>query len=200
MARPSAGNGAGAVEACADRISREEGRLATRNEVLQAPELAGLSPARLNLDYGHWKRGLWSGEEAGDGAAQPGWQYLRAHGFGDLASWQIAPEGGLILDGAAPESAGLFAFALGEEVVYIGATRRPLAARMADLRHEDLRRRASARLHRLILESLMAGQAVRVLFATPEDTLWNGLPMVVASGLEAGLIEALRPVWNRPGG
>ena len=40
---------------------------------------------------------------------------------------------------------------------------------------------------------------VRVLFAMPENSEWNGLPVVIAEGLEVGLIESIRPSWNKRG-
>lgn len=50
-----------------------------------------------------------------------------------------------------------------------------------------------------ILKALGAGLSVRVLVATPSDGEWRGLPVVTFVGLEAGLIKALRPEWNRQG-
>jgi hypothetical protein len=37
---------------------------------------------------------------------------------------------------------------------------------------------------------------VKVLVATPEPSEWQELPVNTASGLEAGLIEMIRPSWN----
>jgi hypothetical protein len=35
-----------------------------------------------------------------------------------------------------------------------------------------------------------------VLVATPGTSVWNGLPVNMAAGLEGGLIQAMRPARN----
>lgn len=51
----------------------------------------------------------------------------------------------------------------------------------------------------LIVRALADGQQVKVLVATPELLEWNGLPVITAAGLEAGLIQMIRPAWNITG-
>ena len=61
------------------------------------------------------------------------------------------------------------------------------------------RQRTSARIKGRILAALDEGSRIEVLVATPEPTAWNGLPVLTAPGLEAGLIRLVQPEWNMQG-
>jgi hypothetical protein len=90
-------------------------------------------------------------------------------------------------------------FVVNDEVVYVGVTRRTLVKRMNDYRRGHPGQRTSSRIKKLIHETLAGGTAVRLLYAVPDNSTWNGLPVVVAAGLEAGLISMFRPKWNKIG-
>jgi hypothetical protein len=47
-----------------------------------------------------------------------------------------------------------------------------------------------------ITHVLAEGKQVKILIATPESLAWGGLAVNAAAGLEAGLIEMIRPAWN----
>jgi hypothetical protein len=64
-------------------------------------------------------------------------------------------------------------------------------------RRGHVRQKTSARVKGHIKNALAEGKQVRVLIAVPEEsTQWNGLPINIAAGLEAGLIRLIRPEWN----
>jgi hypothetical protein len=68
---------------------------------------------------------------------------------------------------------------------------------MNHYRRGHVRQRTSARVKGLIKATLAEGKRVKVLIATPKaDSHWNGLPINIAAGLEAGLIRMIRPEWN----
>ncbi|WP_300520000.1 hypothetical protein [Aliiroseovarius sp.] len=127
------------------------------------------------------------------------WDILLKNGFSYLGDWEEDGAGEMRLERQAPDAPGVYAFVVGEEVVYVGKTSRTLRARMADYRRGHYRQRTSAAVKRQIGEVLRQGTGVRVLVATPPDGLWNGLPIVTLHGLEAGLIQLLTPLWNRQG-
>jgi hypothetical protein len=93
----------------------------------------------------------------------------------------------------------VYALVLDDVVAYIGLTLSGLQKRMDQYRRGHKRQRTSARVKTLIAASLETRRRVKVLAATPEPSEWNGLPVNTAAGLEAGLIQAIRPEWNIQG-
>jgi hypothetical protein len=96
----------------------------------------------------------------------------------------------------APKSPGVYAFSVNNLIHYVGLTRASLRGRLGHYVYGHEQQRTSARVKRLIVSALNAGDAVRVLIAVPPQLEWNGLPVDGASGLETGLIGLIRPVWN----
>ena len=124
---------------------------------------------------------------------------LTEAGFVRIGQWTPVSDGAFALDCIAPTDAGVYAFVVDGTVVYIGLTQRGLRTRMGHYVRGHERQRTSSRVKGLILAALGAGSVVEVLVATPGDTTWNGLPVVTAPGLEAGLIRLIRPIWNMNG-
>ncbi len=93
----------------------------------------------------------------------------------------------------------MYVFVVNDEVVYIGVTARKLAKRMNDYRVGHPGQKTSSRIKKRIEETLTVGTTVRVLCAVPGESTWNGLPVVIAEGLEAGLILMFKPKWNMSG-
>lgn len=91
----------------------------------------------------------------------------------------------------------VYAFAIEEMVVYVGLTSSGLKTRFDQYRRGHKGQRMSSRVNDLIINALVGGQQVRVLIATPGTSVWNGLPVNMAAGLEGGLIQTMRPAaWN----
>ncbi|RXS97860.1 hypothetical protein [Silvibacterium dinghuense] len=67
---------------------------------------------------------------------------------------------------------------------------------MDQYRRGHERQRTSARVHKQIKAAIAEGFEVEVLAATPESTVWNGLPVNTAAGLEIALIQTMKPTWN----
>jgi excinuclease UvrABC nuclease subunit len=102
----------------------------------------------------------------------------------------------LELDAKAPRRPGVYAFVLDGTVVYIGLTRTTLSGRLGGYRRGHPGQPTNARLNPLIVDALKKGKRVSVLIATPSESKWNDLPVNTAAGLEAGLIEMIKPLWN----
>lgn len=216
--RPSSGTITGRVWEIGDSLSARLNRMALRREVIEAAEAEGISRATANTQYGHWKRATFpnatgalkrrvtpSGEKpAKSGSAsrelsERDWGWLLRNGFTYAADWVFGDSGALVLDRPAPDEPGVYVFVRHDEIVYVGVTTRPLAKRMDDYRRGHIRQRTSARVKELIGETLSSGGVVRVLFATPEASEWNGFAVNTALGLESELIRAFRPHWNLQG-
>ncbi|WP_406645397.1 GIY-YIG nuclease family protein [Aliisedimentitalea scapharcae] len=127
------------------------------------------------------------------------WTYLLKRGFTYGADWQIGASGQLTVDKALPDLPGVYALIVDEDIVYIGVTARTLSKRMADYARGPKAQRTSHRVHHLLKTALGGGRVSRVLYAMPEHTDWNGLPVQTAPGLEQGLIQHIKPIWNLQG-
>jgi len=126
-------------------------------------------------------------------------ELLLDSGFQLVGEWQTDPDGGIWLDGKAPHEPGVYALVADRTIVYVGVSLASLRGRMGHYRCGHERQRTSARVNKLIQTTLATGGRVEVLVATPSASEWNGLPVVTAAGLEAGLIQLLRPAWNKRG-
>lgn len=124
------------------------------------------------------------------------WEVLLRAGFHLLGEWKATPDKGLRLDAKAPDTPGIYAFVLDDIVVYVGLSQRGLKTRFDQYRRGHLKQRTSARVKQLIASALANGQQIKVIVAMPPAQEWNGLPINTAAGLEAGLIQMIRPEWN----
>jgi len=120
-------------------------------------------------------------------------------GFSLVGGWTLTPDGTIALEGHAPDEPGVYAFILGDVVVYVGVSLRSLQGRMRQYRRGDPRQRTSARINGRIKTALDAGQTPKVLIATPQHSQWHGLPVSTAAGLEVALIQTIGPEWNIQG-
>lgn len=125
--------------------------------------------------------------------------HLSAAGFQHLGDWQLGPDHGPHGVGwtfACPLDAGVYAFAVGGQVMYVGSAQRGLRSR---LRHYVTASKlpTAARVRAEIITTLTAKQVVQVYALTPPRLDWNGLPVDLVAGVEEGLIRSLRPAWNR---
>lgn len=203
--RPPADDVTNGLQTTADKIRA----LATAN--YDRTEIGKL----LNIRYQHVRNVLLrSGIEGGlrrqveverepvtvDAAPPPredtSWEVLTDAGFQFLGEWTHDPESLLVLDAKAPTAPGVYAFVVDDVVVYVGLTLSGLRARLDQYRKGHKGQRTSARINRRISQTLLEGKRVKVLVATPEPQEWQDLPVNTAAGLEAGLIQMIRPSWN----
>lgn len=120
-----------------------------------------------------------------DAAAPPredsSWTVLTDARFQFLGEWTVP---------------GVYAFVVDDIVVYVGLTLSGLKTRLDQYRRGHKGQKTSSRINGRITDTLRAGKKVKVLVATPEPSEWQELPLNTAAGLEAGLIEMIRPSWN----
>jgi hypothetical protein len=212
---PSQGTVSARIWEIADAHSRQ-GAPANRAEVVAEAIALGIHAKTASTQFGAWKRHthpelsgirqkslqpLQATASLQQQLEQPDrhWASLLKNGFTYSADWIVSTSGGIELDRQAPFEPGVYVFVEADQVVYIGTTRRRLSDRMADYRRGHAGQRTSARVRGLLLESLKKGYLLRVLFASPGETEWNGLPVEISAGLEAGLIARFKPIWNHKG-
>jgi hypothetical protein len=127
------------------------------------------------------------------------WKVLTDAGFQFLGEWTHDPESLLQLDAKASGAPRVYAFVVDDIVVYVGLTLSGLKIRLDQYRRGHKGQKTSSRINGRISQTLHEGKRVKVLVATPEPTEWQELPVNTAAALEAGLIEMIRPAWNRRG-
>ncbi|NLI27173.1 MAG: GIY-YIG nuclease family protein [Acetobacter sp.] len=95
---------------------------------------------------------------------------------------------------------GIYAYAVGHEVLYVGSAQRGLDRRF---RHYESSKnlRTTSRIREAVLERLSHGTDVDIYVIVPEEPLWlnDVLPVDPVAGLEEGLIWTFKPKWNRRG-
>lgn len=119
-------------------------------------------------------------------------------GFALLGSWLVTDDG-IGLSTPAPKDPGVYVFVVGGTVKYVGLTKMGFHRRMYNYRKPGATQRTSRRIHQIILEHVGSGAVVDIYIAVPPVLEWNGLPIHTAAGLEAGLIDMIRPPWNMMG-
>ena len=124
------------------------------------------------------------------------WTVLTDAGFQYLGEWTHNPDSILQLDAKAPAAPGVYAFVVDNVVVYVGLTLSGLKIRLDQYRRGHEGQRTSFRINGRISQTLLQGKQVKVLVATPEPQEWQDLPVNTTAGLEAGLIQMIRPAWN----
>ena len=127
------------------------------------------------------------------------WKVFTDAGFQFLANGHMIPRVCSSSTPRPPAAPRVYAFVVDDIVVYVGLTLSGLKIRLDQYRRGHKGQRTSSRINGRISQTLREGKRVKVLVATPEPTEWQELPVNTAAGLEAGLIEMIRPAWNRRG-
>lgn len=121
---------------------------------------------------------------------------LEASGFELAGEWVANPSGGIQMTMPAPTAPGVYVFVVDGTIAYVGLSNSGLRKRMDQYRRGHAGQRTSSRVKALISDALASDHQVQVFIAMPDEQHWNTLPINTAAGLEAGLIQAIRPGWN----
>ena len=117
-------------------------------------------------------------------------------GFKRVGKW-VLRDGQIHLTGNIPTEPGVYAHVVDGKVSYIGSATMGLKKRMYFYEKPGKGQSTNLRINPLIEEQLKAGREVELLTAIPGQSTWNGLPVDLVPGLEAGLLRELRPSWNK---
>lgn len=127
-------------------------------------------------------------------------------GFVDIATWEA--DGDFIAyrlvggDSDAKqvmlhEPNALYAFACGEDVLYVGKTARSIGKRFVGYCRPGKTQQTNLRCHRNIKAALAEGAEIRILVFTPISHLrYADFEINLAAGLEDSLIKTFDPPWN----
>ncbi|TGS19045.1 GIY-YIG nuclease family protein [Mesorhizobium sp. M2E.F.Ca.ET.209.01.1.1] len=121
---------------------------------------------------------------------------LRTAGFEHVGSWILSAEQRLVLDRELPKAVGVYAFAKGDAVLYVGVATMGLAKRLYFYGRPGVSQRTSLRINAIIIDELARHPKIDVYAAFPPDLEWNGLPVHGSAGLELGLIKKFALPWN----
>jgi len=116
-------------------------------------------------------------------------------GFIRLGTW-TSVEGKIALETPAPKTPGVYAFVIDGPVMYVGVTHASFHQRMGNYRLGHSGQKTSSRINLTLIDELATGRTVEIYLATPEPSIWHGLPVNTAAGLEEGLIQQFTPPWN----
>jgi hypothetical protein len=130
---------------------------------------------------------------------------LIAAKFEKTGTWRRNEQQQAICDGSVPTSPGVYLFIVGGVVRYVGSAQRSLFARMKSYERRQRDRTSTRPVHAELGRAIDGSLPVEVhtlVIDQPARTCSDalgGLPIDYAVGLEAGLIEAIDPDWNRRG-
>ncbi len=113
---------------------------------------------------------------------------LIAAGFRRAGAWSYT-DSMLAVAGEAPRDPGVYAFVSEGRALYVGIAARGLSKRFGVYVKPGTAETAGRIRHELI-DRLFAGKAVEIYTITSPSLTWNGLPVNLSAGLEAGLLQA----------
>ena len=119
-------------------------------------------------------------------------------GFVEIDCWS-ANDDYLIVPKNLPGQRGVYAFAIDDQVRYVGLASRSIKQRLAHYARPGPSQTTNIRLNLMMRELIGAGLTVRVFLAYPEDSIWRGMRISGPEGLEAALIEDFDLPWNKRG-
>jgi hypothetical protein len=120
-------------------------------------------------------------------------------GFVQTAQWDKCETNGIRLSNPQPKHRGVYAFAIGHKVQYVGVASSGFANRLKFYCRPSVSQTTSTRLKKLIIAELGSDVVIDLYTATPPDSVWNGLLVDGCIGLEAGLIRSFDLPWNKRG-
>lgn len=121
---------------------------------------------------------------------------LSEGGFARAGEWVL--EGGVFVrpGQSLPRERGVYAFCMDGLAQYVGVASMGLSKRLYFYSKPGATQRTSQRINEILRAELSRGGAIEIYTASPDDMLWNGLPVNGSAGLEIGLIENFHLPWN----
>ena len=124
-------------------------------------------------------------------------QILRDGGFDLAGRWTTNSNGELLLEGhVSLDGPGVYAFAEGDLVLYVGVANMGLRKRLYFYSRPGVSQTTSIRIKGMLLEQLKSFQSIEVYTHSPSDMVVNGMPISGSAGMEHGLIRTYSIPWN----
>ncbi len=121
---------------------------------------------------------------------------LVAAGFSFAGRWGLSGSGALAPDQPISKGIGVYAYAKGGTVLYVGLATMGLSKRLYYYGKPGSSQVTNVRLNGAIRRELGSGAVIDIYTAEPPALEWNGLPIHGAAGLEMGLIKKYTLPWN----
>jgi hypothetical protein len=124
---------------------------------------------------------------------------LRAMGFARVGCWTKS-DNSVTCELSKPDGDArnvLYAFAVDDELMYVGKTVQPLRTPMVGYKHPGSTQSTNIRNNRKIRECLADHRAVEIFVLRDNGLLtYGGFHVNLAAGLEDSLVRKLMPPWN----
>jgi hypothetical protein len=126
---------------------------------------------------------------------------LKAVGFRLVGEWKLDADNlSCALEDLGSSVNVLYAFAEGDNVLYVGKSVRSLKQRLYGYQKPGPTQFTNIKANKLIREALGGQRAIAVYaFADPGDRRHGEFHLNLAAGLEDSLIATLKPMWNKAG-
>ena len=127
---------------------------------------------------------------------------LIAARFEQTGAWRRNEHGQVVCEGSLPKAPGVYVFVVSRIIRYVGSAQRSLSARMKSYERRQRDQKSDRPVHLELGKAIDRDAIVEIYTRVINDPIQNdpdGLPIDYAIGLEAGLIQAVDPAWNRRG-
>lgn len=124
---------------------------------------------------------------------------LREVGFKRSACWVLDDKGKPEVSHSLPTDLGIYLFVVGRKILYVGKADRSLHRRVRRYVGTMRGSERPRKVHKGLDDNLRDGTRVDIYTFSPIDPRmhhWKGLPLDRLTGVAAGLIEKLNPIWN----
>lgn len=123
-------------------------------------------------------------------------QKLIEGGFKFADSWKLSSSNKLEPISTLPATPGVYAFATGDVVQYVGIASSGIRKRLRFYARPGITQRTSQRLNQMLILEISRGRNIDIYIATPPDFYWGDLLINGNAGLEVGLIRSFHLPWN----
>ena len=122
-------------------------------------------------------------------------------GFVEVGRWEMC-DGKLMCNLVKEQTSYnvLYAYIVGDEVLYVGKTTSRLRDRMYQYQNPGRSQRTNLRVNELLSKAVSDGKEIRVFVLLDlGDMNYHGFHLNLGAGIEDSVISQLRPKWNKTG-
>jgi hypothetical protein len=127
---------------------------------------------------------------------------LIAAKFERTGTWRRNKQMQAICEGSIPPAPGVYLFIVGGVIHYVGSAQESLLSRIKSYERRQRDRTSARPVHvelGIAIDGSLPVEVHTLVIDQPLQYGLDGLPIDYTVGLEAGLIQAIDPAWNRRG-